>query len=471
MRVWLACALLSAGCSYTFDDRASDVRLVGFAPPAASLQSIHVAAEESFQFLDGADGATWMAIFGAARNRVDGPVHAVRLADPATVETFDGSYTILGSSAVYLVEFGEGDADSTMVVRRPGEAGQGRTLVLSGNHGRLVMSPHDRAVFWRRTPDFNVAMSELLRTDSGFRRPIATDEADDVNGSPRFDADDEYVFTFEHNGHVVRHATRSDEDLTLGLWCARPPIPLDLSAIATAVDDVGRQLVFCGPAGVYTVPFDGSPGRTLDPIACELGPAGDVILGFQVVDGLVLYNTQHEVRSVRVDGSEPPRTIYAHAKADLIALTPSRAATTHGGFDQWSHHVSDGFVDGWQFMERGREAQFSRDGKRIRFIEDAADDDGVGELRAASLGGASETLARNVWQFDEIGDGRVLAAANRWQIGDWNRVIVIDEQSRTAAWVAEGVKRYTLIPGTNDVLAEGVVDGEYLRCPIPVGVK
>jgi hypothetical protein len=66
-------------------------------------------------------------------------------------------------------------------------------------------------------------------------------------------------------------------------------------------------------------------------------------------------------------------------------------------------------------------------------------------------------LARNVRQFGELGDGRVLAASNSVPRGTHNRIIVIDEQQKQARWVADSSREFLFVPGSSDLLVKVVI--------------
>jgi hypothetical protein len=139
--------------------------------------------------------------------------------------------------------------------------------------------------------------------------------------------------------------------------------------------------------------------------------------------------------------------------------------------------ASDGWLGERQVMERGSHPAFSRDGRRLRWLEHTADIDGIGELRSVGVsedgvpGDAPLRLALNVVQYEELDDGRVLVADDHATTGPHNRVIVIDEAARTARWVSPAAAGgFIVIPGSGDVLVRQPRDdgGEDLvRVPIP----
>jgi hypothetical protein len=172
------------------------------------------------------------------------------------------------------------------------------------------------------------------------------------------------------------------------------------------------------------------------------------------------------LRSVPLDGSARPVDL-AHADAALAIDAERVAWTTTPG----NYPVTDGWVDDKRFMERGRFATFSADGRHLYFLEHAATSSGAGELRSYEIAtGITHLLALNARSFAELPDGRLLAVTNAWRDDQWNRVVVIDEARRTIDWVAEGADGFTLIPGSQDVLVNLVASTDGItmaRMPIP----
>ena len=138
---------------------------------------------------------------------------------------------------------------------------------------------------------------------------------------------------------------------------------------------------------------------------------------------------------------------------------------------RWANNASDGWLGDWQFMKRGRSVGFSFSGKRLRWLEGAATLNGSGDLlSAAGPGEEPLRLARNVTRYGELSDGRVLALSNAAFWGTQNRIIVIDEQTRTAAWVADSASAFMYVPGSRDLLVfltTGGTSFDLVRVTIP----
>ncbi len=466
----LVFALVFGGCSYTFDDEVPLVQLVGQAPSLAPLQHLTRLSTDSLLFMTGVDGAPWVALFELTDTGVvQGNVRAVRLADPVVEQRFGGDFLHVGRRVVYLIDPTADPAQPTHVlVRRPGDNGNARQFDLPGGPGVLTPSANDAAFLYASEGRETI---EVVRTDGAFQRELAAPAPMVGIGiwRPTFDREADRVFTFEADGHVALHSTHDETDVQLGRWGA-PSSSATLEAGVLAIDDDHQALVFCDPRGLVRVPWDGGPEQLLDADPCLGSPLEGIGSRFDLLDGSAVYIVQEGIRSVALDGSAAPKLLQGHEGRRVLAVHPDRIAITLDPLERWFREASDGWVDGWRFMERGLEPAFRKDGRAIRFIEHAADDDSTGELRLAELGQSPRSLARNVTRFDELADGRVLAEANHAFLGAQNRLIVIDEASGTARWVADGASGYTLIPGTMDVLAElvtGSPDHDLVRVPVP----
>lgn len=130
------------------------------------------------------------------------------------------------------------------------------------------------------------------------------------------------------------------------------------------------------------------------------------------------------------------------------------------------------WIGDWQFMERGRRVELNGASDRIRWLEHTARKNNGGDLYSARLDThAALTLARNVFDYQESADGRVIAAANQAFSGAQNRIVIVDEQRATARWVADGAYRFQTIPGTTDLLVHlvgGDDEVDVVRVPLPL---
>jgi hypothetical protein len=176
-----------------------------------------------------------------------------------------------------------------------------------------------------------------------------------------------------------------------------------------------------------------------------------------------------DVKRIPSDGSGPPVTVVTGDKRFLGFGPDDVVLYSTDPIDRYVAGAGDAWLDGWKFMQRGRNIQFSHDGTKIRWLDFAAQPSAVGDLLSAPIGGSPTRLARNVRRYDELGDGRVLVSANRAFRGTQNRVVVVDEQAGAAHWVADAAADYVRIPGTTDILVD-VISGpsgfDIVRVPV-----
>jgi hypothetical protein len=265
----------------------------------------------------------------------------------------------------------------------------------------------------------------------------------------------------------VAHAVREERDLDLGL------VPQQFIYYETAAV---KALITCGTDGVRFVPIEPSddhPVLTLDDAACS---ADYFALQRVPIDDRhsrieVFYSMGGELRRVPVDGSEAPQQALSHPVERVLGVyDPDHIVYSQDPGDRFIYGVGDGWLGEWRFMNRGRGVDVDVEKQRVHFLENAAQGGGIGDLSAAPFGGNASVLARNVYQYDQIGDGRLLAAANHAFRGTQNRVIVIDEQKGEARWVADQAAQYSFIPGSTDLLVDivtGASSYDLVRVPLP----
>ncbi len=101
----------------------------------------------------------------------------------------------------------------------------------------------------------------------------------------------------------------------------------------------------------------------------------------------------------------------------------------------------------------------------------AAQNAGAGSLLSATIPyGQPLRLARNVRQYTQLGDGRVLCDADHAFNGTQNRIEVVDEQRGVAQWVAQSANGYQFAPGGRDLFVDVVIGPsghDVVRVPIP----
>ncbi|HZS37906.1 MAG TPA: hypothetical protein VFF06_13810 [Polyangia bacterium] len=444
----LALVGLCAGCSLTFDDDPRFLPLTGSPPSASALQLIDEPSGHTLQVMTGPDGVAWAALFDPSATA---EVRVVRLADPVREVRYRALAALVMAHHLYLSD------GATLHVVNPGDDARSGNVPVPPFPGSIVPNDADNAFLYVGDAAF-----VAFRSDLTSERFFALDAS--IGGATRLPllaSDGEWVFTLEPDGTVVAHSMRFPTDFAIGTWLDDPKP--DERVI---VDDTAHALVFCDARGLVVEPYEVVGQHLIDP-KCTTLP--DDVLPL-ARGGLVYYRSDAVTTKVApLDGSEPPTTLPAGAHR---VWTPVRSSLAYSldPAGRFSGDAGDGWVGDWRFMQRGLDVQFSAGGLALRWLELAADDSHAGDLTLArELGSLPLLLARNVTEFDELSDGRVIAEANHAYDHEANRVIVIDRDSRGARWVADGVKRYTLIPGSDAILGELVGDGDLrlVRFPIP----
>lgn len=283
------------------------------------------------------------------------------------------------------------------------------------------------------------------------------------------------------------------------------------------IDLEQREIITCDWDGVRAValPAEGQPSpviapqRVLDGSPCNFEisflrrtlPRFHGVLSYvpdlvkEEDTGRVL---SYQDRAVPLDGSLPPRTMYrftAEPPADppmmgqesetlpsppelrfsKLLLCQNRATvTTTTPAGMYGAGVSDGWLNGLRFMERGREVTFSSDCGTMYFKEHSANVRKLGTLYAMAVpadpseGGPLPTplrLSFNVGTIKLLADGRLLAPTDMAVLGSQNRLTLIDLAKRQGRPLAWGVNAVTgawslgaYFPGRTEVLVE-VKDG------------
>lgn len=251
----------------------------------------------------------------------------------------------------------------------------------------------------------------------------------------------------------------AERRLSVYSWSLRQafdlPLTLPLPAASWRVEASRPWLVLCMARGVFTIDLGRLPDsptvQQLDDRSCSriqqlttervnylLGPAelGEFFAGDPESD-----------RSVRqfsapLDGSQPTEEVFSTGPLTSQPLTLARCSNGLRAYNMNRQGTSDvtrqdAWINGWRFSEDAGEVRFSRDCQRVRWIEHPQVG-GIGELFSAEIGsGPRLRLARNVREFYELGDGRVLTLANRHGLANEARLILLDEAERRGYWLLD----------------------------------
>jgi hypothetical protein len=449
----LALALLAAGCSWTFDP-SEPVPLVGPAPPLPAHPRIVLAGDVTrVEPVRGADGANWVLL-----REVNGSERLVRLALPEAEETLpDGRVEKVGDRIFITTGPPQPGGKGTLTVRRAGDDGVGWRTDLADQEGLYAYSPDGTAfITWDRGPTYHLARV------GGAARALPATQGRNGNYSlipVGFSEEGDWLFTCEPSADPMkctlrRYSTGADPDVDLGLFPSSFPLTASIyRGIPLIVD--------CGPAGVRTITFDGVV-RLLDPMACAP-------LGRWIRKGALRFYDLGGLRSVPLDGSGPPVELFQRTGTQAVLADGDTevAYSTQPLFNP----STDGWIGDWKFMERGDEVRFGRLAGEVRWREHTAREYVVGDLLSATIPrGAPLTLARNVRDWEELPDGRIVAASNQAYLGPQNRVIAVDVAAREARWLADDASAFEVLPGAASVLVWiGVTGGsvELVEVPLP----
>jgi len=442
---WLMLATVCAtGCSLTFDGDAPDLPLIGPAPETGKLPKLNVnpVVDVRGQRI-GADNKVWM-VFTEQVDTDSGPqigTRAVNVDDPTKFELYFDKQIYLGSYAVW--RFDRDDPDTVMDpktrvhVRSLGQADDGEHLVFDGSPGYMAIDSTERQyLYWVESP--NTTDLLLEKHDHSFSRRIPLPMGTMLKGGGIsgitlfFTVDSKYLLVRDGMGEITRYSTASTDQVDLGMY---PSI--------AGIDWNRSSLLFCdAKTGFTSVSYLNGDTVVLDPDPCSSAN------GLIYYGNLAYYVGGDEMRKVTVDGKTTPQKVEFPGKR-IIGFSPTgELLYSTNGPDDFAESTGDGWYNGWKFMERGLDQGFSLDKKKLRWVDHAAQTGAIGELLSAPIpqpGDPAPTptrLARNVWGWEELSDGRVLAEENHAFKGAFNRVVVIDEKAGERRWVADGAYAY-----------------------------
>lgn len=473
---WLGAVLLAA-CSWTFDDTAPDLPLVGEAPELATFPKLNAGPARDVFILRDDGSQPWAVIIEAATTDITVPpltqrdtVRLVRLAPPAGSAAMEEHKALVVASlyrSVALLDppvppmLGQPPdltAPTILNIVRPGGARSGPFMLPSGSPV-LVPSARDGAFLYiAQRPD--AKLMYLMRTDGSYHRDLPLPKG--VEPTKALDKmrlqflDDTTLLVQDPMDEITLYSSTSESTVTLG----KHPRAFILDRQQTA-------LLTCSDDGVRRVPLDGSAASTLETATCD----PEILrLDGRTRGDTLLYRSNGALREVPQAGGVPPRVVLPEI-AQLHAVGPKgELLYSLDPTLRYGAGIGDGWIDGTRIMERGRRPAWSANGGRLRWLEAAARSDNTGDLTSIDLGTrATLTLGRNVRSFVEIADGRVLAIANAAQRGTHNRLVVIDEERQQARWVAPSARDFVRIPGSEDLLLKAI-SGQFIdvhRVPVP----
>ncbi len=485
-RLLAVLVVLGTSCAYDFDSNKPDITLVGSAPNTDGLPRLNQNPAGYDYVVYGADHSYWVAFTETSGLGNDNPnsVRVVRLSDPVQDEVMMADNVVIRYTEFYLLQHDAQDPANgpiTLTVRSAGQTAPPSVFTLSAKPGVLDIAYSDNVFFyWILDPTTTTYL--LQRVDQTYMRTLPVPTGVDPTNpyatlTVGWSGDGSRMFLQDATNHIVLHSTTSELDVDLG---AQPPTWFVYDGISAVVT--------CGDDGLKTVGYDGKSVRVLDPSPCD----GNGSLYPR--NGSIFYGVGEELRRVLPDGSQPPVVVFEGGQRVLsISGDSSKIIYSRDPSNRYIFGAGDGWVDDWRFMNRGLGASFSGDGTRVRWLENAADSEGAGELHSAPLtphlpppdggfgdGGVPDMagttelpalkLSLNTRQYEELPDGRILCDADHAFRGEQNRIEVIDERQRTARWVASAAAQYDHVPGTSDLLIDVVsspIGFDIVRVPLP----
>lgn len=267
----------------------------------------------------------------------------------------------------------------------------------------------------------------------------------------------EMVFSSRNEWLLVRDSNAQVRLIPTPGSAASSTIFFDKQGGVLWADDDRQALLQCGVNGLRAIAYDKSATRVLDARPCNPTRTTvwltDVYAYYTVTEG-----EKNELDRVVLDGGALPERVTNDPERILDLVRDSRGnehvISTRDSSARYVNDSSDGFIDGWHFMERGRLPRLVRDATQIYWLEHAAQDTNAGDLLMADVGGASQRVAYNAVQLDEVRDGRLVALTNAAYAGVHNRIVLLDPDRREQRHVVDNAQRYTRIPTTNELLVE-----------------
>lgn len=447
-------SLVLSACSYTFDDTAPELPLVGEPPDMSRYPRLNVGPVDDAYIVRGVNNTFWAVMLEPGDL-----VRVRKLSDPPAEEELRGSSIFIRPRAFYAFERDPAGKEKTRLhVRSAGDPTAGAEFLLPPGDGSLYTGPYDLVfMYWIKSKDSKTF--DVYRRDGSYHRvlpvPAKVDPRAPLSEGGFYDWTGDHLYIRDGNSRLVGYSTRDEKDIDLG---EQPPSVTLLDDGVLACDDKkGLRVSF----------FVGGDPRVLD-----ASPCNDSAGPYFGENDTILYLVGDQMRQVPLDGSAAPKVIFDQSGKQILAFGPESKliySTTPRG--EFRNNASNGYLGDWQFMERGRWVTFSVDNKRLRWLEHAANLVGSGDLLSAEIpGGAPQRLARNVISYSELRDRRILAVSNYAFWGTQNRIIAIDEDRHESRWVADSASAFQYIPGSNDLLvyvtlSTGVFD--VVRVPIP----
>jgi hypothetical protein len=462
----ILCLLGLAGCTFTWNAGEPALPLSGSPPSLSSLTRLSTVPSSRATLMLGADGAPWAAFCEFATDGTGGNgrgcrrMRLRRLDDVPGDESIEADGFQLHYTELYVIHEDPDTVTRAITLHHPGAAASDDvTFQLPGGRASYG-STGDPSVFFYWALETVPPTWTTHRRDLSYERNIPIPPEIDPTGMTH--ANDIAIALDPGGTRLVLHSWNGT--MTIFSTVDEATFPIGQTAPDFVFDEDHGAVVTYGTDGVRSIPLDGSLDKYLSNDKVDQSSVGITATDF-------LYGSPSGVWRVSLDGSTAPVLIQAGAAR---ARAVSQAGAVAYGYDAstlYTGAAGDGWLDGWQFMERGRGLRFSADGKRLHFLEHAATLGTYGDLTTATdRATANRLLGINVHAYDELPDGRLVAIENAIERGTWNRLVLIDEAHGDKRWLAPSTAEMFVVPGGHAVLANVVADGDlydiYLA-PVP----
>jgi hypothetical protein len=454
----IAAAVLVAGCSWTFDSDSGWLPLRGAPPSLAGAP--HASGDPDLSYYRASDGRVWLKRREQPAPDSSGDL-LLRSLDAAAEARRFPPQSFISDEGVVLTDPGPSSDPSLVQLRLTlDRLGAGPTST------REIAIPAATSPVVTRGPGFFVVALFISGgdvTDSAPPLVVAFDagSVDSIPSGPEgwvvstqpaeppaaversFEGSARFILLHGTRGELAAYDVTTHTVVRLGAppelvppgsaargWRYQPP-PTYL------YDDLNERVWYCG-ASTATVSLVTGERREF-PFAClDLRHQRGGELLVQAPDGTV-YALAADGGAVTPLGSCPPYgMLEAGGRAFLCARTP---ADEQG-------QLSSAWLGDRHVIHAGQSARFSADGRRLYWLEDVALQ--AGDLWSLELAtGAAHHLVRNVTQFDELADGRLVAIANAAIGGPFNRAILVDEAAGESRWLAADMQ---LVQSLGDVV-------------------
>lgn len=306
---------------------------------------------------------------------------------------------------------------------------------------------------------------------------------------------------FSRGGAVFAGAYERPEDgpRAVGIWVLSAETgkewqigPLT-APVSWEFDEVHRAILTCTPEGLFRHDWESSSlPALLDPRPCNDmalvqggRPFESIVYWSSDPPGAALLASRMASFSTEEGPSQPPQPIEQPPGAPVpqgstlwralgpfaVAWAPIPDGEPVFYDDPKRVGVYETWVGKTRISERCSYVSFDVTGRRVHWIEVTGYGNYAGDLFSSELPGTRpRLLARNVVAYQQLPDGRIVAAAHQAVTGIHNRVVLIDEERGETRHFADGAIGFHVIDDREIMLRlyRGTESPEVVIVPIPL---